>query len=280
MMKLSVLAMTVVCALPLPTLALAIPEAGPRDYRVKFVDYNADEVFRIKAFYQRNLRIELSPGEKVVDIGIGDPIAWDHVPSGNNIFIKPKLEDATTNMAVVTNRRTYEFELHAAKPPVSGQYVDLTYAIKFRYPEEQGRLLLAQTEKQQAESRLDTRPDQNPDANWNYWVQGKASISPDRAFDDKRFTYLTFTNNKDMPAVYAVNEAGEEYLVNTHVEGDVIVVHKVAPKLVMRKGELAACVFNRSFDPTGTSNATGTVSGAVKRVIRKRGTDGKRRRYQ
>jgi type IV secretion system protein VirB9 len=268
-MKLRALAVCALCALPLPLFALAIPEAGPKDYRVKFVNYNPDEVFRVKAFYQRNLRIELSPGEEVVDIGIGDPIAWDHVPSGNNIFIKPKLEDATTNMSVVTNRRTYEFELHASKPPVAGQYVDLTYAIKFRYPEEQRNLLLAQQEKREAETLLETRPDHNPDANWDYWVQGRESISPDRAFDDKRFTYLTFANNKEMPAIYAVNESGEEYLVNTHVEGDVIVVHKVAPQLVLRKGDMAACVFNKGFDPTGVSNTTGTVSDSVKRVIRK-----------
>jgi type IV secretion system protein VirB9 len=255
--------------LPLPALALSQPQAGPKDYRVKYVDYNADEVFRIKAFYQRNLRIELAPGEVVKDIGIGDPLAWDHVPSDNNIFIKPKREEATTNMSVVTNRHTYEFELHASKPPEQGQYVDLTYAIKFRYPEEQKALALAQTKRATAENMLETSPETNPDANWNYWVQGSDSISPDKAFDDKTFTYLTFAHNKVMPAIYAVDEAGSEVLVNTHVEGDVIVVHTVAAKLVLRKGELAACVFNKSYDQLGVSNKTGTASPSVKRVIRK-----------
>ncbi len=254
---------------PLPALALAQPEAGPKDYRVKYVDYNADEVFRIKAFYQRNLRIELAPGEVVKDIGIGDPLAWDHVPSDNNIFIKPKREDATTNMSVVTNRHTYEFELHASKPPEKGQYVDLTYAIKFRYPAEQQALTLAQSKREAAEDMLNMSPEKNPEANWNYWVQGSESISPDKAFDDKTFTYLTFTHNKTMPAIYAVDEAGSEVLVNTHVEGDVIVVHTVATKLVLRKGELAACVFNKSYDSKGVSNTSGTISPSVKRMIRK-----------
>lgn len=254
---------------PLSVMALAKPEAGPKDYRVKFVDYNADEVFRIKAFYLRNLRIELAPGEVVKDIGIGDPLAWDHVPSENNIFIKPKREEATTNMSVVTNRHTYEFELHASKPPESGQYVDLTYAVKFRYPEEQQALAAAQAKKAAAEGNLDTSPETDPSANWNYWVQGSESISPDKALDNKRFTYLTFSHNKTMPAVYAVDEAGNETLVNSHVEGDVIVIHTVAPKFVLRKGELAACVFNKSYDQTGISNTTGTISSSVKRVIRK-----------
>lgn len=255
-------------ALPLCCSALSVPKAGPKDYRVKFVDYNADEVFRVKAFYLRNLRIQLAPGEQVVDIGIGDPVAWDHVPSGNNIFLKPKYENATTNMSVVTNRRTYEFELHASKPPQTGEYVDLTYAIKFRYPEEVAALQLAEQRRKDAEGLLDTNPEADPKTNWDYWVQGSASMSPDRAYDDRRFTYLRFSHNKDMPAVYVIDETGSEALVNTHVEGEFIVVHKIASQFVLRKGSMVACVFNKSFDPKGQSNETGTVSDSVNRVIR------------
>lgn len=256
-------------ALPLYSSALSVPKAGPKDYRVKFVDYNADEVFRVKAFYLRNLRIQLAPGEQVVDIGIGDPVAWDHVPSGNNIFLKPKYENATTNMSVVTNRRTYEFELHASKPPKSGDYVDLTYAIKFRYPEEAAALQLAEQRRKEAEGLLDTDPELDQNTNWNYWVQGSESLSPDRAYDDRRFTYLRFSHNKDMPAVYAIDETGSEALVNTHVEGDFIVVHKIAQQFVLRRGSMVACVFNKSYDPKGLSSESGTVSDSVTRVIRK-----------
>jgi len=217
----------------------------------------------------RNLRIELGPGEEVIDIGMGDDKAWNIVPSANNLFIKPKLENATTNMSVVTNKHTYEFELHASNPPAQGQYVDLTYAIKFRYPEDIRAATLAKNDRSVVDSLLEQDPEKNPDNNWNYWVQGSESISPNKAFDDKRFTYLTFSNNKDMPAIYAVDESGKEALVNINVVGDVMIVHKVAAKLVMRKGDLTACVFNKSYDTTGISNTTGTISDSVQRVIRK-----------
>ena len=71
-----------------------------------------------------------------------------------------------------------------------------------------------------------------------------------------------------MPAVYVENADGSESLVNVHVEGDVIAVHKIAKKLVLRKGKLVACVFNRAYDPDGISNTSGTTVPGVKRVIK------------
>jgi type IV secretion system protein VirB9 len=72
-----------------------------------------------------------------------------------------------------------------------------------------------------------------------------------------------------MPAVYATDAEGRESLVNAHVDGNQIVVHRLVRKLTLRKGNAVACVVNRSFDlDGGKDNRSGTVSPDVQRVIR------------
>lgn len=110
-------------------------------------------------------------------------------------------------------------------------------------------------------------PDENVD-NFDYWVAGSELISPTGARDDGRFTYLLFSNNRDMPAVYLVDEAGKESLINTHVEGNTIVVHLVVPKLVLRRGEAVSCVLNKGFDIGSYNDRSGTVSSEITRTVK------------
>ena len=63
------------------------------------------------------------------------------------------------------------------------------------------------------------------------------------AYDDGRFTYVKLSDMKGLPtgnfpAVYGrEREGAEEFLLNTTVEGNTIIVHGVYPYLVMRQGE-------------------------------------------
>ena len=105
--------------------------------------------------------------------------------------------------------------------------------------------------------------------NFNYWVAGSEEISPTTAYDNGRFIFLSFGNNKDMPAVYEVDNAGNESLINTNVvNGNTIVIQRLVSQLMLRKGDYVASVVNRSFDVNGgIDNTTGTVSPDVKRTI-------------
>ena len=72
-----------------------------------------------------------------------------------------------------------------------------------------------------------------------------------------------------MPAVYEVDNAGNESLINTNVvNGNTIVIQRLVSQLMLRKGDYVASVVNRSFDVNGgIDNTTGTVSPDVKRTI-------------
>ena len=99
---------------------------------------------------------------------------------------------------------------------------------------------------------------------------GSEEISPTAARDDGRFIFLTFSNNRDMPAIYSVDDEGNEALINTSViDGNTIVIQRMVPRLMLRKGKAVASVINKSFDMNGgTDNKTGTVAKDVQRVIK------------
>ena len=168
----------------------------------------------------------------------------------------------------------------------------LIYALNFRYPDEEVGKIDGKLQQQAIKDKLagdksvspaghagSTAPtgqaagdalDGNKSGdNLDYWVAGSEEISPTSAKDDGRFTYLTFTNNRDMPAIYTVDAEGNEALVNTNVEGNMIIIHRVVPKLTLRKGIAVACLLNKRFNfDGGRDNATGTVSAEVKRVVK------------
>jgi type IV secretion system protein VirB9 len=104
----------------------------------------------------------------------------------------------------------------------------------------------------------------------DYWVAGSEEISPTAARDDGRFIYLTFSNNRDMPAVYSVDAEGKEALITTNViDGNTIVIQRLVNQLILRKGNAVASVLNKSFELNGgTDNTSGTIAPDVQRVIK------------
>lgn len=256
--------------LPSISFALDLPESGSDDPRVRFVKYNPHDVVRIIGHYGFQTHIVLQNGETVVKSGVamGDSEAWSFGTNGNNIFLKPKLEKALTNLTVLTNRRAYTFELNAHWSKKKQNSDDMYFKVIFTYPEDEARV---QQGNQTAEQLAKLLEKKEAPANYNYWAQGSDYFTPTKAYDDGRFTYLTFAAGREIPAIYIedVNNEGkpEESLVNTHVEGDTVIIHKVVKKLVLRKGSYVTCIFNESYTPDGLGNTTGTSSPDVVREV-------------
>ena len=58
---------------------------------------------------------------------------------------------------------------------------------------------------------------------------------------------MTFSNNRDMPAVYSVDKKGNEALINTNViEGNTIVVQRMVKEMMLRKG-VGRCLCGKSI---------------------------------
>ena len=272
----------VILALLMPMLVLAeiTPVKGKYDPRVRIVEYNAMNVVKLVTFYGVSSHVQFGDDETITDIAIGDEQAWKVAKRGNHLFIKPQAKKADTNVTVLTTRRVYQFALvvqpRSLKDDAAWSDRNLIFSLKFRYPDEEAANLAVKTEQADIKKRLSgpafsNRPQkQKSERNTDYWAAGSEEISPTRAEDDGRFIYLTFSNNRDMPAIYGVDAGGDEFLISTHVtDGNTIVVQKMVSQLVLRKGKAVASVINKSFDSDGGSdNRTGTVAPDVRRVVK------------
>jgi type IV secretion system protein VirB9 len=231
------------------TSAYAIRESRPTagDSRIRVLVYSPDDVFKFTGYYGYQASIELANGEEVTSISMGDTTSWQIVPAGSRIFLKPIEQDATTNMTLITNKRTYFFELYAEEAQ-DIRDPDMVFNIRFLYPDEEDgdsiKSFVSQTQG----------PDMNhPEKyNFNYSLSGHEDIAPIKVFDDGEFTYLQFRDkNAEIPAIFAVDEELRESMVNYRLNsdmGNMVVIEQVFKKLSVRSGKKIACLFNEAYD--------------------------------
>nr|WP_194966463.1 TrbG/VirB9 family P-type conjugative transfer protein [Rickettsia endosymbiont of Cardiosporidium cionae] len=104
------------------------------DYRIKKYIYNQDEVYLIVLHSGFQSYIEFEKNEFVKTLTLGDTYSWKITPLDNKLFIKALEKYIKTNMIVITNKRTYQFDL-VSKELVEGREQDLVYVIRFSYHE-------------------------------------------------------------------------------------------------------------------------------------------------
>lgn len=230
--------------------ALGIRESRPTpvDSRIRVIVYNPDDVFKFIGYYGYQASIDLAKDEEVISISMGDTTAWQIVPAGHRIFIKPIEQDATTNMTLITNKRTYFFELYAEEAQ-DIRDPDMVFNVRFIYPdEEEGEHLRSYTASSAG-------PDLgHPEKyNFNYSISGNEEIAPIKIFDDGEFTYLQFRDkNAELPAIFAVDDELRESMVNYRLDpanSNMVIVEQVFKKLSIRHGKKIVCVFNEVFKP-------------------------------
>ena len=94
-------------------------------------------------------------------------------------------------------------------------------------------------------------------------------IVPTAVFDDALFTYLRLPGNREVPAVFHVMADGQESMVNTRMEEDLLVVDRVSRLMRLRVGNQVVSVINEAFDLDGRSvNKTGMTVSGVQRTVR------------
>lgn len=224
-----------------------------------------------------------------------------------HLFVKAKSTAVEpNNLAVVTDRRTHAFrfvvlgdqetrapvyrlEVRAQRvlPPNAVSPAPDAEALAAAAPALQNIALLQTLLRLQAQAaqqaaspspaqlvaeRLDTPPLLR---NSDYSLAegpGSADIVPSLVFDDGRFTYLRIAGNRELPSVFAVLGDGSETLVNTRMEGDLMVVDRVSRRLMLRAGNAVVGIWNEAFDPDGQPPAQGTTVPGVQRVLRAPGS--------
>ena len=112
-----------------------------KDNRIKTYIYNPNEVYLLVLHFGFQSHIEFAKNEEIKNIILGDSYAWKITPLANRLFIKPLEKDIRTNMTIITNKRTYEFDI-ASTELMMGNERDLVYVIKFYYPKKNSNYMV------------------------------------------------------------------------------------------------------------------------------------------
>jgi type IV secretion system protein VirB9 len=254
--------------------ALERPKGSRQDSRIQEVIYEEKDVVEINCYPGIATHIVFAQDEEILDIASGFTKGWEFSNRRNNLYLKSKLEKADTNLIVVTNKRNYSFKLVLHKNNSLEQIPQynprVAFRVNFTYPDEEYKKAKQAIEKQVVKNLLEQK---NTPRNWQYSMElGKDSqnIEPTMAYDDGRFTYLKFPNNREIPAAFIVAPDNSESLTNTHIEGDVLIIHKVAPQFMLRLGNSVIGVFNESFDKDNNEDISKdgvSVEGLKRNVI-------------
>jgi type IV secretion system protein VirB9 len=213
--------------------ALAVePHPGAGDPRIAEVLYDPSDVVELKGVLGFQLSLEFDPAERIENVAIGDALGWQVTPNrkANLLFLKPMAKRPDTNMTVVTNLRRYNFQLSVReRAPAKA----VPYSVRFTYP-------------QAAVAVIAPPPPPTPpvDRNHAYSYQGSAKALPTQLFDDGQATYFAFGREEDLPAIFAVDPDGGESVVNSHMQSGYIVIDRLAPGFVLRRGSEVTKVFN------------------------------------
>lgn len=278
MMRTPTILMVVLHVLALPALALEVPSGASQDSRVRFVNYQPYNITRVVGSLRSSVQVEFAADEEIAHVALGNSVAWEVAPAGNTLFLKPRENQPVTNISVVTTRRngstrSYQMELTVRDGSVeAGQ--NTYFYVKYRYPDDEAELrrreaasrALAARAKD-ADNVLSLHEAYGP-RNWRYSAQGSHALEPQSVYDNGKITTFAFVGNQEMPAIYMENSDGSESLVPKSIDRDLVMVHAISRKFILRRGKDVLCIFNEAYDRVGINPDTNTTSPSVERVVK------------
>lgn len=226
------------------------------DPRLVVRAYDANRIVEVRGKTNVQATIRFGDNEKIENVAIGDSMKWQVTPNkrANLLFVKPLAARATTNMTVVTSKRTYLFDLTA-----SPNYQNPLYVLSFRYPKEEAAAAVeaelaaakAREPASQSANALELAAANDPFAvldpaqlNFLWSTKGSAPLLPERVYDNGNATFLAWPADTPLPAILVRDDEGTEGPVNFAVRDDVIVMSGVPDEIILRSGDDVATLTN------------------------------------
>ena len=249
------------------------------DSRIKTLVYNANEVYQLKFYYGYQSFVEFANDEEIEMISIGESFSWRLTPAGKRLFIRPLEIGAHTNMTIITNKRTYQFDISSAEYDGRADE-ELVYTVRFYYPEI-GVPLPIPPRLAQPNTPPNSQPNMSPNSgpkrmmdvvktpippqfvgkplapevnlnkgsgqlNFRYSIVGISdNIVPLTIYDDGKETFFKFKNkNLIVPTISIVDIFGNEKPVGYAIREGFVAVETTAPQFTLRLADSLICVFN------------------------------------
>ncbi len=243
------------------------------DSRIRTLVYNPNEVYELKFYYGYQSFIEFAEDEEIEMISIGEAFAWRLTPAGKRLFIRPLEIAGHTNMTIISNKRTYHFDIR------SGEYdgkadEELVYTIRFFYPQIGQPLpippaltipnpappprgldrTIIKTPFPGANTaeNLSNLIARNPEAgelNFDFSLAGKSdNIMPLKVYDDGKDTFFQFpSENLIIPTVSLVDNRGNEQSLTYIIRDGFVVVPTTGKQFTLRLADGLLCVYNNKL---------------------------------
>ncbi len=239
----------VLAALAVLLAPAAVPAAAQdrtaRDQRIVTRFYDPAKIVALAARAGIQSTIQFGDDERIENVALGDSADWQVTPNkrASLLFVKPMAAPARTNMTVVTDRRTYLFDLSAGakNAPV--------YMMRFTYPRPAAAPVPASARPDEAaiaaavahaEAEQAAAQPTPADLNFAWVTTGDRKLLPERLFDDGHATWLAWPKDVSLPAILVREASGSEGPVNYTTRGAYIVVDGVPGQLVLRQGRQMA----------------------------------------
>jgi type IV secretion system protein TrbG len=183
----------------------------------------------------RVTEIVLNSDEKLVDNGVatGDTVRWSIAPVDNRVLVKPTDDGISTDLLVVTTKRSYHFTLRTRTPYVA--------QVMFYYPAD---ILAAEAERNAAlrkAAEQTAEPIPSMPLNFAYRISGPAyNWKPLQVFSDDSHMYVQLPENlagADLPVLYVQDNNQHDSLVNYTVkQGNYLVTDRLFKNAVLTSG--------------------------------------------
>jgi type IV secretion system protein VirB9 len=184
-------------------------------------------VIDLKGAIGWQIMIEFGADERIENVSIGDARGWQVTPNkrAKHLFLKPLSAKASTNMTVVTDRRRYAFALSTGPRRPTTPWI-----VRFDYP------------RPVVEAIEEPPPPPPPKYHLDYGTNGDRELTPARIWDDGRQTFFEFRHGQALPAIFADGPGKTETLVNSVVQGRVVIVQQLNPRFTVRIGKRYAVI--------------------------------------
>jgi P-type conjugative transfer protein TrbG len=227
---------------------------------IQVYPFTEGALYRLYAAPEQVTDIALEPGENIVSVSAGDTVRWivGNTSSGSgtdklqHVLVKPFAPGLTTNLIIMTDRRSYHLELE------STDHTSMA-AISWTYPEDQ--LFSLQQQNSQADAAAAVAENVAlGDLNFRYAITGdNPPWRPLRAFDDGSKVYIEFPSGIDqgeMPPLFVVGPAGDDQLVNYRVRDNYYIVDRLFAAAELRLGQAPQQIVRISRTDGSVASAT------------------------
>jgi len=209
------------------------------DGRIRRLVYAPDKIVQIIGKSGIQSTIEFGPDERIENVAVGDSSKWQITPNhrASMLFVKPLAPRSRTNMTVVTDRRTYMFDLVAGD-----KWTTPLYALKFSYPNEKPDVPAKGAQPVIAAAAPTVAPAISTveRLHFDWKTKGDSKLLPERVFDDGQAVYLSWRRDMPLPAILTVSDDRKEGPVNYRMSGEYIVISPIPQNLLLRYGRKSA----------------------------------------